>query len=133
MSCTCRSALTALRQPARRISQPTFAVLSPTRSLSSSSLLADAKPASSTRSSSSPASSCPAGTVLKGLNYLKDGQDPVALEDSEYPSWVFTMPANKEPSLAKGKDNAAAELRKQRADLKKRTKADIKAANDLKG
>lgn len=43
------------------------------------------------------------------------------------------MPANKEPSLAKGKDNAAAELRKQRADLKKRTKADIKAANDLKG
>lgn len=36
-------------------------------------------------------SSCVAGTVLKGLNYIKGQQDPVALEDSEYPSWLWTV------------------------------------------
>ncbi len=36
-------------------------------------------------------SSVPAGTVLRGLNYLKDKQDPVAMEDSEYPPWLWTM------------------------------------------
>lgn len=34
-------------------------------------------------------SSCPAGTPLKGLNFTKGKQDPVALEDSEYPSWLW--------------------------------------------
>ncbi|PIB00627.1 hypothetical protein CB0940_01741 [Cercospora beticola] len=35
-------------------------------------------------------SSVPAGTVLKGLNFMKNKQDPVALEDHEYPSWLWT-------------------------------------------
>ncbi|KAK3394371.1 mitochondrial ribosomal protein L37-domain-containing protein [Podospora didyma] len=34
-------------------------------------------------------SSCVAGTVLNGLNYTKGKTDPVALEDSEYPSWLW--------------------------------------------
>lgn len=34
-------------------------------------------------------SSVPAGTVLKGLNFLKNQQDPVALEDHEYPEWLW--------------------------------------------
>lgn len=34
-------------------------------------------------------SSVPAGTILKGLNFIKGKQDPVALEDSEYPSWLW--------------------------------------------
>ncbi|KAI9359811.1 mitochondrial ribosomal protein L37-domain-containing protein [Pilaira anomala] len=36
-------------------------------------------------------SSVPKGTVLKGLQYLKDGQDPVALDDSEYPDWLWDL------------------------------------------
>lgn len=36
-------------------------------------------------------SSVPAGTVLKGLNFLKNKQDPVALGDHEYPPWLWTV------------------------------------------
>ncbi|KAH6723586.1 mitochondrial ribosomal protein L37-domain-containing protein [Leptodontidium sp. 2 PMI_412] len=35
-------------------------------------------------------SSCPAGTPLKGLNYLKGRDDPVALAEEEYPDWLWT-------------------------------------------
>lgn len=33
----------------------------------------------------------PAGTTLKGLNYFKNKPDPVAMEDSEYPEWLWTL------------------------------------------
>ncbi|KAI8915607.1 mitochondrial ribosomal protein L37-domain-containing protein [Gorgonomyces haynaldii] len=33
----------------------------------------------------------PKGTVLKGINILKTGKDPVALDDSEYPEWLWTI------------------------------------------
>ncbi|CAO0793108.1 unnamed protein product [Mucor circinelloides] len=36
-------------------------------------------------------SSAPKGTVLKGIQYLKDKQDPVALDDSEYPEWLWDL------------------------------------------
>ena len=36
-------------------------------------------------------SSMPAGQPLKGLNFLKDRQDPVALADDEYPAWLWTI------------------------------------------
>jgi large subunit ribosomal protein L54 len=36
-----------------------------------------------------PVSSCPAGTVLTGLNYFKGKSDPVALADEEYPDWLW--------------------------------------------
>ncbi|KAL2122742.1 hypothetical protein VTJ04DRAFT_3197 [Mycothermus thermophilus] len=36
-----------------------------------------------------PLSSCPAGTVLTGLNYFKGKSDPVALPDEEYPEWLW--------------------------------------------
>lgn len=36
-------------------------------------------------------SSAPQGTVLKGLNIYKEGKDPVALKDEEYPSWLWTL------------------------------------------
>ncbi|MCJ1362136.1 hypothetical protein MMC16_001238 [Acarospora aff. strigata] len=39
--------------------------------------------------SSLPVSSVPAGTPLKGLNYLRNATDPVALEDGEYPAWLW--------------------------------------------
>ncbi|KAI0107558.1 mitochondrial ribosomal protein L37-domain-containing protein [Nemania sp. FL0031] len=34
-------------------------------------------------------SSCPEGTVLKGLNYFKNQTDPVALADDAYPGWLW--------------------------------------------
>ncbi|KAK4044503.1 mitochondrial ribosomal protein L37-domain-containing protein [Parachaetomium inaequale] len=34
-------------------------------------------------------SSCPAGTVLNGLNYFKGKTDPVALADDAYPAWLW--------------------------------------------
>jgi large subunit ribosomal protein L54 len=36
-----------------------------------------------------PVSSAPAGTLLKGLNFLKGREDPVALPEEEYPEWLW--------------------------------------------
>ncbi len=36
-------------------------------------------------------SSVPAGTPLKGLNYLKNRSDPIAMEDHEYPDWLWSV------------------------------------------
>lgn len=36
-------------------------------------------------------SKIPAGTVLKGCNVRKNGQDPVALKDEEYPQWLWEV------------------------------------------
>ena len=43
-------------------------------------------------------SSVPAGTVLKGLNFMKNKPDPVAMEDNEYPAWLWTVLAKSEES-----------------------------------
>lgn len=29
--------------------------------------------------------------MLKGLNFYKDKQDPVAMADEEYPSWLWSV------------------------------------------
>jgi large subunit ribosomal protein L54 len=51
------------------------------------------------------ASSVPAGTVLKGLNFMKNKQDPVAMEDHEYPDWLWEVLAEKkEAASSKGAD-----------------------------
>ncbi|GAB7357270.1 hypothetical protein MBLNU459_g8242t1 [Dothideomycetes sp. NU459] len=47
-------------------------------------------------------SSVAAGTVLKGLNFIKGKQDPVALEDSEYPSWLWGILSEGEAKTAAG-------------------------------
>jgi len=36
-----------------------------------------------------PVSIAPAGTVLKGLNFLKGREDPIALPEEEYPEWLW--------------------------------------------
>jgi len=36
-------------------------------------------------------SSVPAGTKLNGINYFKNKSDPIALEDHEYPSWLWRV------------------------------------------
>ncbi|KAG8685126.1 hypothetical protein FRC08_013287 [Ceratobasidium sp. 394] len=56
-----------------------------------------------------PTSSCPAQTVLTGLNWQK-GQPPVlALEDSEYPEWLWSLLDEKKP----GDGTSKAEMRQK--------------------
>ncbi|KAH7341843.1 mitochondrial ribosomal protein L37-domain-containing protein, partial [Rhizoctonia solani] len=57
-------------------------------------------------------SSCPPNTNLAGLAWLK-GQPPVlALEDSEYPGWLWTLLDEKKP----GDGTSKPERRKQNRD-----------------
>lgn len=42
-------------------------------------------------------SSVAKGTVLKGINVLKQGTDPVAKEDHEYPDWLWKLLEPKKP------------------------------------
>jgi large subunit ribosomal protein L54 len=50
-------------------------------------------------------SSVAAGTVLKGLNFMKNKQDPVAMEDHEYPAWLWEVLAEKKDAASsKGAD-----------------------------
>jgi large subunit ribosomal protein L54 len=46
-------------------------------------------PPAAADSGAAPLSSCPAGTVLNGLNYFKGKTDPVALPDDAYPAWLW--------------------------------------------
>jgi Mitochondrial ribosomal protein L37 len=36
-----------------------------------------------------PTSIAPAGSPLKGLNYIKGKEDPLALPEEEYPEWLW--------------------------------------------
>jgi large subunit ribosomal protein L54 len=47
-------------------------------------------------------SSVAAGTPLKGLNFVKNAQDPVALADEEYPEWLWTILSRQEKSADAG-------------------------------
>ncbi|KAJ2761101.1 hypothetical protein IWQ56_003908 [Coemansia nantahalensis] len=70
---------------------------------------------------SAPASSAAHGTVLKGLNIYKEGNDPVALKDDEYPAWLWTL-------LDKAPAGESAERERQRVERSKT----IKEANFMK-
>ncbi|KAL5339252.1 mitochondrial ribosomal protein L37-domain-containing protein [Aspergillus crustosus] len=49
-----------------------------------------------------PASSCPPGTRLSGLNYFKNKPEVVALDDSEYPEWLWSLLEDSQKSAKKG-------------------------------
>ncbi|TPX59996.1 hypothetical protein PhCBS80983_g02053 [Powellomyces hirtus] len=65
-------------------------------------------------------SSVPEGTVLKGINILKDGKDPVAKADKEYPDWLWSL-------LEPKKIDFAEEEKLSITYLRKMTKEKIKA------
>ncbi|BGO94896.1 hypothetical protein NBRC10512_006159 [Rhodotorula toruloides] len=134
MSCTCRTLGFTARHATVQAARSRVAV--PVRSFTSSSLRAAAAQVA-TQEKASPAakssgSSCPAGTVLKGLNYLKDASDPVAMEDSEYPSWVWQLGQPDAPVKSK-KVDVETRLRAEKKELKRQRKAAIKARNALNG
>ncbi|KAI6716415.1 hypothetical protein PZA11_002948 [Diplocarpon coronariae] len=58
-----------------------------------------------------PVSSVPAGTLLKGLNYMKGRDDPVALPEEDYPSWLWTV-LDKRVGEGEGADGAGDEFSK---------------------
>jgi large subunit ribosomal protein L54 len=60
-------------------------------------------------------SSVAAGTPLKGLNFLKGKNDPVAMEDSEYPSWLWSILSKKKKGVAEG--GSAADASSAEGDL----------------
>ncbi|KAJ2004970.1 hypothetical protein GGI04_001779 [Coemansia thaxteri] len=61
------------------------------------------------------------GTVLKGLNIYKEGKDPVALKDEDYPEWLWTL-LDEVPEAAKS-EREQQRLQRSRA---------IKEANFMK-
>ncbi|KAK4057499.1 hypothetical protein OIO90_001568 [Microbotryomycetes sp. JL221] len=77
---------------------------------------------SNATTASTTTSTCPAGTKLNGLNYLKQGQDPVAKDDSEYPSWLWQLT-----------EQTSSTQLSNRQTLKQQSKQTIKAKNTLKG
>lgn len=60
--------------------------------------------------------------MLKGINYFKNKPDPVALEDAEYPTWLWTCLESK--SKSDGDGAAAGDLFDK---SKKKRKAAAKA------
>ncbi|PYI01128.1 hypothetical protein BO78DRAFT_433889 [Aspergillus sclerotiicarbonarius CBS 121057] len=75
-----------------------------------------------------PPSSCPAGQKLNGLNYFKNKPDVVALEDSEYPEWLWSLLEDSKGSkTAKGGVDPSTLNKKQRKRYEKKMAA--RAAN----
>ncbi|KAI8330353.1 mitochondrial ribosomal protein L37-domain-containing protein [Chlamydoabsidia padenii] len=70
-------------------------------------------------------SSTPAGVTLKGISFLKDGKDPVALEDTEYPMWLWDLLDEKKQKQKTTKPNHRQFHRKQNRDA-------IKLSNFMK-
>ncbi|KAF1840577.1 uncharacterized protein K460DRAFT_381344 [Cucurbitaria berberidis CBS 394.84] len=65
-------------------------------------------------------SSIPAGQPLKGLNFLKNAQDPVALPDDEYPQWLWTILDRQEQKADAGAGDLFSKSKKQRRLAAKR-------------
>ncbi|PWY70324.1 hypothetical protein BO94DRAFT_539780 [Aspergillus sclerotioniger CBS 115572] len=75
-----------------------------------------------------PPSSCAAGQKLNGLNYFKNKPDIVALEDSEYPEWLWSMlDDSKNSKTARGGVDPSTLNKKQRKRYEKKMAA--RAAN----
>ncbi|KAK2073523.1 hypothetical protein P8C59_007804 [Phyllachora maydis] len=82
-------------------------------------------------------SSCPAGTVLNGLNFFKGKTDPVALPDEEYPAWLWNCLEVQKKADASDDDDAGDEFsksKKQRrmaAKRRQQLEAKMLATGDL--
>ncbi|KAL7747954.1 hypothetical protein RI367_006702 [Sorochytrium milnesiophthora] len=57
-----------------------------------------------------------AGDIIKGVNCLKTGQDPVALADNEYPAWLWTITERRQTKFAKTEQNSREYLRFRRTE-----------------
>jgi hypothetical protein len=80
-----------------------------TPSPTSNSSLPSSTPTKHKTPDSTPKSSTKAGTVLKGLAYLKGQDPPIAREDAEYPPWLW--------GLLEGRENAKGGEGEEEGDL----------------
>ncbi|KZO98668.1 hypothetical protein CALVIDRAFT_535273 [Calocera viscosa TUFC12733] len=73
-----------------------------------------------------PLSSCPSGTVLAGIQYLKDAPPLVAAEDTDYPAWLWTLldEGAKVPSAKGAKGERQAAVREKKAAAEARREAE---------
>ncbi|KAB2574034.1 putative 60s ribosomal protein mitochondrial precursor -like protein [Lasiodiplodia theobromae] len=76
-------------------------------------------------------SSVPAGTPLKGLNFLKNKTDPVAMEDSEYPAWLWTTLQREGKSEEADEGDLFSKSKKQRRLAAKRLRKQAMLNPDL--
>ncbi|KAM5355972.1 hypothetical protein ACJ41O_002618 [Fusarium nematophilum] len=67
-----------------------FSTTAPFRSAEPQLSTPVSEPGETPKDTTTQLSSCPAGTVLKGLSYTKAGQDPIAKKDEEYPEWLWS-------------------------------------------
>ncbi|KAF4947030.1 hypothetical protein FSARC_14059 [Fusarium sarcochroum] len=88
MFCTRCLRATALRRPQTILRQ--FTTTTPFRNADAQLSTPVTAPGETPKEAPASRSSCPAGTVLNGLNYFKSGQDPVAKKDEEYPEWLWS-------------------------------------------
>lgn len=82
--------------------QPFSAPLSPNPAEHEDDPESPANAAAEVRKRQRTPSSVPAGTVLRGLNFLKNKQDPLALEDAEYPDWLWETLRGKQEGAGAG-------------------------------
>ncbi|KAK3362153.1 mitochondrial ribosomal protein L37-domain-containing protein [Lasiosphaeria ovina] len=82
-------------------------------------------------------SSCKAGTKLAGLNYLKGRNDPEALEDHEYPAWLWNClevqkrAATDEDADALDEFSKSRKVRRLAAKRQRTLEAKILASGDM--
>jgi len=76
------------------------------------------------------------GDVIPGLNYMKDGKDPVIMEDDKYPEWLFELlkPRRTMQDLEKDADKDVHSLtyQEQRRLMKLINRQRIKTENERK-
>ncbi|KKK15359.1 hypothetical protein P175DRAFT_097569 [Aspergillus ochraceoroseus IBT 24754] len=68
-------------------------------------------------------SSCPSGSKLQGLNYFKNKPDVLALEDSEYPEWLWSLLDDSKKEAKKGGVDPSTLNKKQRKRYEKKMAA----------
>jgi hypothetical protein len=78
--------------------------------LSASPSAAELQAPSAEKAAPTVKSSVAAGTPLKGLNFTKGKNDPVALEDGEYPSWLWGILKKKGGESASGAGSVEGDL-----------------------
>jgi large subunit ribosomal protein L54 len=61
---------------------------------------------------------CPEGTILKAINILKDGKDPVAMKDEDYPEWLWKLKHKKERNWGGEEDKLSLDYLRQESKAK---------------
>ncbi|TVY46409.1 hypothetical protein LOCC1_G003774, partial [Lachnellula occidentalis] len=88
------------------------------------------------KTSALPASICQPGAVMKGLNYIKGKDDPVALAEEEYPDWLWHVLDVKDKAgtvvdEAGDEFSKSKKLRRKAAKRQRKLEAKLLASGDM--